>query len=178
MICKGTLSALLIKPINIEANSFAKFVATKLPVLVLNSVLLFLTLSLIDIHLSLKLSPSIICACLLSMLLSFYFGLCLSTLAFWLIEMWPLRRIYQGCMTLLGGVIAPLDLLPDYISSWAIFSPFPFMGYFSIKALQGKLSENELQFYFIMAFVWTLFFAFGFRILWFLGLKRYEAVNI
>jgi len=178
LIRKGTLSALLIKPINMEANIFAKFCASKLPTLIVFSGITFLTLYLIGISLTLSVTPITIAFCCLSFFLSFYFGLCVSVLAFWLVEMWPLRRVFQGCMALFGGVIAPLDLLPNYISTSAFYSPFPYLGYFNVKAIQGKLTEFELLFYCAITCIWILVFVLGFRLLWNLGLKRYEAVNL
>ena len=62
---------------------------------------------------------------LASLLLTFYFGLFISVLAFWLVEMWPLKRLFQGCMAFFGGVIAPLDLLPQFLSSIAKYTPLP-----------------------------------------------------
>ena len=178
LIRKGTLNSILIKPINIEANIFAKFLASKLPTLLIMSVLTYLIFQLlsIKIHLSISIFTSILL--FLSFFLAFYFGLFVSVLAFWLIEMWPIRRIFQGCMALLGGAIAPLDLLPNYVASIAMFTPFPYFGYFNVKALQGTLSISELQMHCLIVIAWILLFAFIFKLLWKIGLKKYEAVNL
>lgn len=178
LIRKGTLNSIIIKPINIEANIFAKFLASKVPVVIIMSALIFLVFNLLHIRMSLSLHPLAIILFFFSIGLSFYFGLFVSAFAFWLVEMWPLRRFFQGCMALLGGVIAPLELLPFYISSFAMYTPFPYLGYFNIKALQGLIPEHELFYHCLIGLGWTLLFALGFKMLWNLGLKRYEAVNI
>lgn len=178
LIRKGTLNSVIIKPINIEANIFAKFLASKVPIFIIMSLLIFLVFHLLDIKITLSLHPLSITLFFLSLALAFYFGLFVSVLAFWLIEMWPLRRFFQGCMALFGGIIAPLDLLPTYISSFALYTPFPYLGYFNVKALQGLIPTNELLYHCMIGLGWTLLFVLGFKMLWNLGLKRYEAVNI
>jgi len=178
LIRKGTLNSILLKPINIEANIFAKFLASKLPILIIMTILTALVLHFLHIAFDLSLTPFTMLLFCFSFALAFYFGLFVSALAFWLVEMWPLRRCFQGCMALLGGIIAPLDLLPTYISSFARFTPFPYLGYLNVKALQGLISENDLLIHCLIGTGWTILFAVGFKILWSLGLKRYAAVNI
>ncbi len=178
LIRKGTLNSILIKPINIEANILAKFLASKIPIFIIMTILIALVFYFLHIKITLSLNPLAIILFSLSLALTFYFGLFVSALAFWLVEMWPLRRCFQGCMALLGGIIAPLDLLPTYISSFARFTPFPYLGYFNVKALQGLIPENELLTHCMIGLGWIVLFVLGFKILWNLGLKRYEAVNI
>ena len=178
LIRKGTLNSILIKPLNIEANILAKFLASKLPVLIIMSSLTYSILLLLGIDIHLNVSLLTILLLVLSFSLAFYFGLFVSVLAFWLIEMWPIRRLFQGCMALLGGAIAPLDLLPNYVGSVAIFTPFPYFGYFIVKALQGDTSPKDLQIHCLVALAWITLFAFVFKMMWKLGLKRYEAVNL
>ena len=178
LIRKGTLSSLLLKPIRLEAQIIAKFSATKLPVCITLSALTLLVFYVVGIDLKLSITPLAIVFLLFSFFLVLSFGLCMSTLAFWLVEMWPLNRSFQGFMALLGGGIAPLDLLPDYIQICARFTPFPYLGYLPVKALQGLIPAHELQVHIVTAAVWAGLFAFGFKLLWKLGLKRYEAVNI
>ena len=113
LVRKGTLSALIIKPLNIEGHIFAKFAAIKLPAFVILSILIFSVFYFLGIAFQISLSLPILLLTSTSFFLAFFFGLFVSVLAFWLIEMWPLRRTFQACMALLGGGIAPLDLLPE-----------------------------------------------------------------
>lgn len=178
LIRKGTLNSILIKPLNIEANILAKFLASKLPVLFIMTSLTYFVFFLLGINIHLNASFLTVLLLVLSFSLAFYFGLFVSALAFWLIEMWPIRRVFQGCMALLGGAIAPLDLLPNYVTSVAIFTPFPYFGYFTVKALQGDMLPKNLQIHCLGALAWIILLAFSFKIMWKLGLKRYEAVNL
>src|ERR1700733_1771667 len=56
LIRKGTLNSILIKPLNIEANIFAKFLASKLPVLLIMAVLTYLIFQLLGIKIQLDIS--------------------------------------------------------------------------------------------------------------------------
>ncbi len=178
LIRKGALSALIIKPLNIEGHIFAKFAATKLPAFLILSVLIFSVFFFLGITFHASLSLPTLFLISISFFLTFFFGLFMSVLAFWLIEMWPLKRIFQGCMALLGGGIAPLDLLPESLLAVALWTPFPYLGYFNVKAIQGTLPEGELLQHCIIALGWTALFSLLFKILWKVGLQRYEAVNL
>lgn len=178
LIRKGTLSSLLIKPINIEANLFAKFFAAKLPNFVILTTLTLLVYFFLNITLEISITSGGVLMVILAFFLTFYFGLFMSALAFWLIEMWPIRRLFQASMALFGGLIAPLDLLPKYLQIISMYTPFPYFAYINVKALQGAIPQNELVSHFYIALAWTVAFAIGFKILWRLGLKRYEAVNL
>lgn len=178
LIRKGTLNSMLIKPLCIEGNILAKFLASKLPILFLMSLMTYLVFQFLNIEIYLHLSLFTAFLLVLSFSLTFYFGLFLGVLAFWLIEMWPIRRLFQGSMALLGGAMAPIDLLPNDIISLAKWTPFPYLGYYNVKALQGAISGKELYFHCGIVLGWVIFFALAFKILWRLGLKRYEAVNL
>lgn len=178
LIRKGTLSSLLIKPMNFQAMSAAKFLATKLPSFVILSLFSCLIFCLLGVEIQLTIDLATICLLLVTLGCVFYFGLFISFLTFWLVEMWPIQRIFQSSMVLLGGGIAPLDLLPQWLQSIAMCTPFPYFGYITVKALQGAIPQETLWYYCFAIITWTLLFACLSKILWKKGLKRYEAVNL
>lgn len=178
LIRKGTLSSFLIKPINFEMNVLAKFLASKVPSLFIMSFFVMGLFYLLKIDMELSINYLSLSIMLASLFLTFYFGLFISVLAFWLVEMWPLRRIFQGCMALFGGVIAPLELLPNYLVSISHYTPFPYLGYFSVKVIQGAFTQGELIYHFFMILFWISLFLVGFKFLWKAGLRQYEAVNL
>jgi ABC-2 type transport system permease protein len=178
LIRKGGLNFILIKPMSFQGHILAKFLANKIPILVIMSAMIVLLFFFLDINLKIIISPASVIFSMLTFALSFYFGLCLGALAFWLVEMWPIRKLFQGSMALLGGMIAPIDLLPSFLASLAFYTPFPYLGYVNIKVLQDKISFQELQIHFLMVVLWIIFFVCSFNILWKKGLRRYEAVNL
>ncbi|WP_059360093.1 ABC transporter permease [Parachlamydia acanthamoebae] len=177
LIRKGILSSFLVKPINFEIHVLAKYLSSKIPPLIIMSLFVAVVFNFLDIPIDIYINfftSSVLVSCLL---LTFCFGLCVSQFAFWLVEMWPLKRLFQGCMLLFGGVIAPLDLLPPNLALVASYTPFPYFGYFSVKMLQGGFTNDELVRHVCIILVWTLMLFLSFKILWKKGLKKYEAVN-
>lgn len=175
LVRKGTLSSYLLRPYPYMLNSWSEFFGVK-SIHLLFFTLLFFFASVfggVDQLIGLK-QIGIIS---LSFTLSFFFGFLISTFAFHIIEMWPIKNLFMAGMAILGGTIVPLDLLPDYISSWAPYTPFAYFSYVNVKVLQGSLS-NEL----LTIHLWNLIFQN--QIFWILasfsfskGLKRYEAVG-
>lgn len=175
LVRKGTLSAYLLRPYNYMLNSWSEFFGVK-SIHLLFFVLIFLCTAFwtgFDQHFGIK-QLGILS---LSFSLSYFFGFLISSLAFYMIEMWPIRNLFIAGMAILGGTIVPLDLLPNYISSWAPYTPFAYFSYVNVKVLQGAFS-NEL----LTIHLWNLVFqnllfwrlaSFSFS----KGLKKYEAVG-
>lgn len=175
LVRKGTLSSYLLRPCHYMLNSWGEFFGNKsihllfFTLLFLINTLWYGTGSLLDFKQLGILS--------LSFTLSFFFGFLISTFAFYIIEMWPIKNLFIACMTILGGTIVPLDLLPHQISSWAQFTPFAYFSYVNVKILQGAISNDLLTVHLWNLIVQNLIFwslaSFSFS----KGLKRYEAVG-
>lgn len=72
--------------------------------------------------------------------------------------MWPLRPIYNGLLSLFGGVMFPLDLLPENILNIIQYTPFSLFGYVNTKAIQGDLPLTLIINYLIASIFWIIFF--------------------
>ena len=44
--------------------------------------------------------------------------------AFWIEDSKPIYWVYQKFLFILGGLMIPLNLYPDWVSSWAVWTPF------------------------------------------------------
>jgi ABC-2 type transport system permease protein len=53
--------------------------------------------------------------------------LCLGLLAFWLQDVSPVFWVWQKLMFVLGGLMLPLSLYPDFVQRLAMLTPFPTM---------------------------------------------------
>ncbi len=175
LVRKGTLSAYLLRPYHYMLNSWSEFFGIKCIHLIFFIVVFICTSFWTGFENLLGIKQIGILS--LSFSLSFFLGFLISSLAFYIIEMWPIRNLFMGSMAILGGTIVPLDLLPNHISSWAPYTPFAYFSYVNVKVLQGALS-NEL----LTIHLWNLIFQ-NF-LFWALasysfskGLKRYEAVG-
>ena len=113
----------------------------------------------------------------LSFVLAFFFGFFVSTFAFYIVEMWPVKNIFISSMAILGGTIVPLDLLPNVISTWAPYSPFAYFSYMNVKIIQGSIPESLIYIHLInIIFLNIFFFALSYCG-FYLGLKKYEGVG-
>jgi ABC-2 type transport system permease protein len=64
---------------------------------------------------------------LAAMLLLTALYLCLGLLAFWLQDVSPVFWVCQKLMFVLGGLMLPLSLYPDFVQRLAMLTPFPAM---------------------------------------------------
>jgi ABC-2 type transport system permease protein len=96
-------------------------------------------------------------------------------LAFWISEAITLNEIWFGLSELLGGLIAPLALLPPAVGAVANWLPFRFMLSFPVEILSGRLTPPGLAGGLALMLVWAGA-AFGLqRWLWRRGLRHFGA---
>jgi len=112
LIHNGKLSQQLIKPISLLYEGFSYFIGKKLIVIILFVVSFGFLILLGLIHEIPNLLLFVIFI-ITNFMMFFYMLSFLSVLGFWLIQMWPLRPVYNAMFAVLGGTLFPLDLLPD-----------------------------------------------------------------
>jgi ABC-2 type transport system permease protein len=65
----------------------------------------------------------------MAMLLDFLLSCAIALLAFWVEDTWPFDFIYRRLVMLLGGMMIPLDVFPEPLSSIARALPFSYIMY-------------------------------------------------
>lgn len=113
----------------------------------------------------------------LAYILSFYFKMLVGLSAFWLVEFSGLQQLIEVIILLLGGYIMPLYLYPALLKNIAMITPFPYIIYFPIMALQGKLSPADFFKVIGGQIIWILIFYCLFRFFWEKGLRKYSGVG-
>lgn len=116
---------------------------------------------------------SLIGGFLLNMLITAAFGM----LAFWSTQVRNLYSLWYGIGQFLSGWIAPLAIYPPSIRRLAIMLPFWSTIGFPMESLMGRLSWSETWLGFLVTGVWIAIFGSVYRLLWYLGRKRYDAVG-
>jgi len=109
----------------------------------------------------------------LSMLMSSAFGV----LGFWSTQVANLYSLWFGVGQFLSGWIAPLALFPAGIRQVAYRLPFRATMGFPMAILMGQVTWLEIGFGFAVTLGWCVVFLILYRILWRLGIRRYEAVG-
>lgn len=114
---------------------------------------------------------------LLAFLISFTFKMIVGLSAFWLTDFWGLQQLLEVISVILAGFVVPVDLLPSWIKSIAIATPFPYVAYYPVMALQGRLGFGEaFQVIFFQLF-WLVLLYLIYRLIWSAGLKKFTGVG-
>lgn len=110
-------------------------------------------------------------------LLSLTFKIVIGFLAFWLTEIKGLFEVIEVILTVFAGYLLPIALLPDWLAHFASFLPFPYMLYYPIIAVEGKLPTITLLWVLLMQIIWLSIFGLLCKMLWKYGVRRYSGVG-
>jgi len=179
-IKKGQINTTLLKPYNIVFSHYIQEQAWKLLSLFIaipiSTIILFLFRDSIHIHLSLQQSTllafSLVFGGILFALLEALTGLT----AFWLTEIRPVTRLKETVISLFGGMLIPITLMPHALLNLANILPFKYMFYVPISILLGKSTNAFLDV--IIQIVYIILFYVLYKFVWSLGIKKYEAVGV
>ncbi len=81
--------------------------------------------------------PLAILTILFGLVINFLLGFALATSAFWVEDANPIHWVYDKIVFLLGGLLFPIDLLPDVFMSIARFLPTSYFVYYPAKLLSS-----------------------------------------
>lgn len=180
LIRSGKLTTLLLRPISLLKESFAVFMGQKFIYLAIFIVIYMFSLGSISIegyNYDFLYFMALIIFALLAMVMFFLMISAISTLGFWLIQMWPTRPVLNALYLILGGLYFPLNLLPNSIYVWVQYNPFSLVGYQFSNALQGKLEMNTLLLSCVICLGWALLFFLIYQFNLVKGLKKYEGMG-
>ena len=175
----GGLSAWLLRPmsplfnvLSAEAAGKVVYMAFVVPVAALLAWLLHPV-----IHAGPAQVAAFIPALLLAWVLRFAWGFALALLAFWATRANALLAAQDALVFLLGGMVAPLALLPQAMQDIARFLPFRYMVGFPVEALSGQAAGRALAFGFAVQAAWCMVAVALALSGWRLGVRRYTAVG-
>lgn len=178
LIRTGKLSTLLLRPISLLKESFAVFMGQKCIYLVIFAVIYLFSFG--SVTTAGDHSLYFIALILFTVLIIVMFFLLISmisTLGFWLIQMWPIRPVLNALYLILGGLYFPLNLFPNSIYKVVQYNPFSLVGYQYSNALQGKLDMNRLWLSCMICLGWAVLFLIIYNLSLAKGLKKYEGMG-
>ena len=182
-ISDGTLNNFLIKPIGYLRYWLTRDWASKLLNMLFAFFEFFLLWSLFRPQIYLSQSPvqlSLgIVLILISSLMYYLITKLVISIAFWTPEnTWGLMFIVLVFMEILAGSIFPLDLLPKSIITLLQFTPFPYMIYYPIAILVGRIDTGvAVRILFQALALLSISYWLAIKV-WKKGLKNYAAVGI
>jgi len=182
-ISNGTLSNFLVKPIGYLSYWLTRDWASKL-LNMLFAVFEFTLLWLLfkpQIYFTQSLAQLLlgISLTIISALIYFVITKLAISVAFWTPEnTWGFMFIVLVFMEVLAGSIFPLDLLPKSVMTFLQFTPFPYMIYYPIAILVGRVDLMSAAKIFLQSLAVLGFWYYIVMKVWKKGLKNYAAVGI
>jgi len=109
--------------------------------------------------------------------LRFFWGYWLALLAFWAARADSLLALQDTLIFLLGGHLAPIQLLPAWMQTLAYILPFRYMSAFPVEILTGQLTRRGMLWGFAAQIGWAITAWLLYRLVWRRGIRRYEAIG-
>lgn len=180
-IREGDLSVKLLRPVTPLAHFLANNLgekALRLPLLVpvtLVAGLLFRA----DLHF--PADPYVwalfTAAVLLAMAVAFLLDLVITSLSFWLQDVWGVESAFRLAERFLDGGLIPLAFFPPWLIGIAHVQPFRYTLSFPLEILTGAVPDGGLA----TGFAWQIAYAVGlyllYRVEWRFGLRAYSSVG-
>ena len=105
----------------------------------------------------------------------YFIQFCLGLFTFWFSQALVLTDVFWMLYLLLGGGVAPLELLPEPLQSIAYALPFRYMMSFPIEIMMGQLSTQEILAGLGAIAVWIVLLLAAYRLLWARGMRHFGA---
>jgi len=179
-ISSGDLSNYLVKPIDYLKYWFTRDLSSKILNLVFAGVEIFFLWILLkpDIGIVFRISSGVGFAIALGLAVVIYFFLNVTTkfVAFWMPEnTWGITFLTLVLIEMLAGVIFPIDVMPVWLKTTVQFTPFPYLVYYPIAILLGKLSGWGLIRILLQSCAWMILMFFAAKLIWKRGLFNYQS---
>jgi len=177
----GTLSNLLVQPMNPYAIWFVRDLGTKAFFFLLGLagylvVFLFFKQYLV-------LSPSLahfvlfLVSMMLAALLQFFLFEALSLLAFWVENTYGIRFTMRVIMEVVAGAIIPLSFFPEVLQKLFLLLPFPYLVYLPMRIYLGKMPLDHLAGEFFKEALWIVGLVCLNLVIWKRGVRQYVAMG-
>lgn len=97
--------------------------------------------------------------------------------AFWMEEVWSLPVSLMFAANFLGGLLLPLTVFPVWAQEVLVWSPFPYLISFPVRAFLGEISFAEVIHGVGIIAVWAVIFHAAAEWVWRRGVVRYTGVG-
>jgi ABC-2 type transport system permease protein len=116
-------------------------------------------------------------ALLLSMVLRFVVEWTLALAAFWLTKVSAINNLFDVMFLFLGGQFAPLTVMPEWIQTLALLSPFPWSISFPVEVALGRRDGSEILVGYAAQVGWIAIALGVLYLIWNKAVSRYSAVG-
>lgn len=116
-------------------------------------------------------------ALLFAMALRFILEWTLALAAFWLTRVSALNNLFDVFFLFLGGQFAPLDVMPSWIQTLALLSPFPWSIAFPVEVALGQRSGADILVGYAAQLGWIAIAGGVLALVWRRAVSAYSAVG-
>jgi ABC-2 type transport system permease protein len=181
-IYEGSLTRYLLYPSSYFGFKYAEHVGSIVPSLVEMALFGAVALALLptppDVHVSAASVAMAAVSVAISNLLHFLLMFPLRAVAFWADNVWSLEVMYRFVSQLLGGLLLPLTLFPEWAERGLALLPFRYLYYFPAVTLLGQVPPAEWARGVAVSAAWCAAAALVGWIVWRRGTRQYTGVGI
>ncbi|PIR98902.1 hypothetical protein COT87_02425 [Candidatus Collierbacteria bacterium CG10_big_fil_rev_8_21_14_0_10_44_9] len=178
-IRSGDINKSLLQPYSVILGKAVWEQAWKLLSLLLSlpvcALVLYLTRDSLAFHFDLSSLPLLIVSLIGGALIFGLLQAIIGILAFWMTEIWPIVEMNDMLLNLLGGMLAPITLLPMIVQTISLYLPFRYIFFEPVAIALGKqpypLEVVAKQGIFIVL-LYVIY-----KLIWRAGLHKYEGIG-
>lgn len=110
-------------------------------------------------------------------MISFLFKMIVGLSALWITDYSGLQQLVEVVILTFAGMLMPIEFFPDAVQRVAYALPFPYIIYFPIIALQGKLTAVQSVQTLAIQAAWIILFALLYCVIWKKGMKLFTGIG-
>jgi ABC-2 type transport system permease protein len=181
-IRRGDLSNNLVRPFNIWAFWFVDSIGWKmfrnaLSIPVVLGCLFWFGSELGPLSMPLERLPLLVLSVALGAVVCYFLKLCLGFTSFWTNDIVGVATLYEMLANVLGGMLIPIALLPDWLQVIARLLPIQAIYSVPLSILLGKSDGPSAWYGILLQVGWIVVLWALALVLWRSGLRQYEAVG-
>ena len=180
-IKRGLLSPWLTKTINVPNMWFVDDLARRIFNFIVAFIAFLIVLIGFQSYLFIQTDLFMLCAMALTVILAgiinYFIFYLVGIFAFWMDETWGLRFVMRMFLSLAGGSLIPLSLLPGFVGKILLFLPTKYMTYIPMQIYLNKMNMAEIIASIAVEFIWIAVLWFVAKCIWNNGLKHYSAIG-
>ncbi len=181
-IYEGSYTRYIVYPIGFFRYKYAQHLGALAPISVQVMLFALVAALFIDRQSLAQISPGSVAATIVVVaignLLHFLIKAPIEGVAFWADNVWSLDVMLRFVVGILGGMMLPLDLYPQWAQELLTWLPFQYLTYFPVRVLLGAVSGAELATGIAVALCWAAILAALVRVVWKRGDLHYTGVGI
>lgn len=180
-IKNGGLNKYLIKPVSYSKYRISGSLGRKTPQSTILLIVLLIVLAVSSVALGQSIDIVRFVLFLISMcfatLLNIVMIYCISTAAFWLSDSGSFFLISSLVVNVLSGGIFPLEIFGKTLNAVFDFLPYKYTIYYPVTIINGKLEAKYILLIIGMQTLWIFLLLNFSKLLWRIGMKKYNAVG-